>query len=66
MIRRPLLFALASLAFVTPTLRAQGTDVARPIRAAIATQGTNEPVTISGRATVSAGQMQARAFEVAL
>jgi diguanylate cyclase (GGDEF)-like protein/PAS domain S-box-containing protein len=67
MIRRPLLFALASLAvFLAPALRAQGTDVVRPVRAVFATLGTNEPVTIAGRATVSAGQMQSRAFEVAL
>jgi diguanylate cyclase (GGDEF)-like protein/PAS domain S-box-containing protein len=65
MIRRLLLPALAPLAtLVAPTLHAQG-DV-RPIRAAFATQGTGEPVTISGRATVSAGQLQSRAFEVAL
>jgi diguanylate cyclase (GGDEF)-like protein/PAS domain S-box-containing protein len=67
MIRRPLLFALASLAaFAAPVLRAQGRNVVRPIRSASATLGTNEPVTISGRATVSAGQMQSRAFEVAV
>ena len=67
MIRRPLLIALASLAtLVAPALHAQESDAVRPIRMAIATQGTSVPVTISGRATVSAGQMQSRAFEVAL
>jgi diguanylate cyclase (GGDEF)-like protein/PAS domain S-box-containing protein len=67
MLRRPLLFALASLAtLVAPALRAQGRDAVRPIRTAFAMQGTNVPVTISGRATVSAGQMQSRAFEIAV
>lgn len=67
MIRRPLLFALASLAaFAAPAVRAQGSNIVRPIRSASTTLGTNELVTISGRATVSAGQMQSRAFEVAV
>jgi diguanylate cyclase (GGDEF)-like protein/PAS domain S-box-containing protein len=67
MIRRPLLVALAPLAtLVAPALLAQGTDAVRPIRTVLAMQGAKEPVTISGRATVSAGQMQSRAFEVAL
>jgi diguanylate cyclase (GGDEF)-like protein/PAS domain S-box-containing protein len=67
MIRRPFLLAIASLAtFCAPTLRAQARDAVRPIRAALATLGTNERVTISGRATVSSGQMQSRAFEVAV
>ncbi|MFL5619701.1 MAG: diguanylate cyclase domain-containing protein [Gemmatimonadaceae bacterium] len=67
MIRRPLLFALVPLGtLVAPSLRAQGTNAVRPIRAASAMQGSSEAVTISGRATVSAGQMQSRAFEVAL
>ena len=66
MIRRLLLPALVLLVtLVAPELRAQGHAV-RPIRAAFATQGSNEPVTVSGRATVSAGQLQSRAFEVAL
>ena len=51
---------------VAPALLAQGRDTVRPIHSAFATQATNELVTISGRATVSAGQMQSRAFEVAL
>ena len=51
--------------FLAPTLRAQGADVVRPIRT-VSTDVTNERVTISGRATASAGQMQSRAFEVAL
>ena len=67
MICRPLLVALASLAtLVAPALRAQGSDTVRPIRTAIAMQGTRVPVTIAGRATVSAGQMQSRLFDVAL
>ena len=66
MIRRLLLLALAPLVTLVATeLCAQGNAV-RPIRAAFATQGTNDPVTISGRATVSAGQLQSRAFEVAV
>jgi diguanylate cyclase (GGDEF)-like protein/PAS domain S-box-containing protein len=66
MIRRLLLPVLVPLVtLVAPALRAQGNAV-RPIRAAFETQGTNELVTISGRATVSVGQMQSRAFEVAL
>ena len=66
MIRRLLLSAVAPLVtLVAPVLGAQAAAV-RPIRAAFATQGTSEPVTISGRATVSAGQLQSRAFEVAL
>jgi diguanylate cyclase (GGDEF)-like protein/PAS domain S-box-containing protein len=50
--------------FATP-LRAQGADVVRPIRS-VSTDETRERVTIAGRATASAGQMQSRAFEVAL
>src|SRR5689334_21709516 len=66
MIRRPLPFAFATLLLlVAHPLRAQGNDAVRSIRSAFATQGTNERVTISGRATVAAGQMQSRAFEVA-
>lgn len=67
MIRRPLLVALAAFAtFVAPNLDAQKSDAVRPIRSAFATQGTKEQVTVSGRATVSAGQLQSRAFEVAV
>ena len=66
MIRRLLLVAVPLLAsFLAPALRAQGADAVRPIRA-VSTDATNERVTISGRATASAGQMQSNAFEVAL
>ena len=67
MIRRLFLFAFAPLVtLVAPALHAQGADAVRPIRAAIATQGTSAVVTISGRATVTAGQLQSRAFDVAV
>ena len=67
MIRRLLLLAFAPLVtLVAPALHAQGADAVRPIRAAIATQGTSAVVTISGRATVTAGQLQSRAFDVAV
>jgi DNA/RNA endonuclease YhcR with UshA esterase domain len=66
MIRRLHPVAILLLAtFLVPDLRAQGTDSVRPIRT-IAADGTNERVTIAGRATASAGQMQSGAFEVAL
>ena len=67
MIRRH--FALAFLLIVTvasATLGAQGSGATRPIRSALATAGTNEPVTVAGRATAATGQMQRNAFEVAL
>ena len=50
---------------VAASLRAQGADVVRPIRT-VSTDKTSERVTISGRATASAGPMQSSAFEVAL
>jgi diguanylate cyclase (GGDEF)-like protein/PAS domain S-box-containing protein len=67
MIRRHLAFVVPLItAFAWGTLGAQGAGAARSIRSALATAGTNEPVTISGRATVAAGQMQRNAFEVAV
>ena len=66
MIRRLHLVPIVLLAtFLVPALRAQRTDPVRPIRT-ISTDGTNERVTIAGRATASAGQMQSSAFEIAL
>jgi diguanylate cyclase (GGDEF)-like protein/PAS domain S-box-containing protein len=66
MIHRLQLVAIPLLATVlVPALHAQGADVVRPIQT-VSTDGTNERVTISGRATASAGQMQSRAFEVAV
>jgi diguanylate cyclase (GGDEF)-like protein/PAS domain S-box-containing protein len=59
---------VAALLFATlfaMPLRAQGTDVVRPIRS-VSTDETRERVTIAGRATASTGQMQSRAFEIAL
>jgi diguanylate cyclase (GGDEF)-like protein/PAS domain S-box-containing protein len=67
MIRRPLALAFSLTLLVAPaTLGAQEHGATRPIRAALATVGTNEPVTIAGRATVATGQMHEKAFEVAL
>jgi diguanylate cyclase (GGDEF)-like protein/PAS domain S-box-containing protein len=67
MIRRPLSPALPLLATLVATaLRAQGADAVRPIREVLAAEGKNTAVTIAGRATVSSGQMQSNAFEVAL
>ena len=67
MIRRLLLTALPLLATLSATsIPAQGADSVRPIRTVFTTSGSNVPVTISGRATVSAGQMQSSAFEVAV
>ncbi len=44
----------------------EATAHSRSIAAALATEGTNTPVTIAGRATVGAGQLQSRGFEVAV
>jgi diguanylate cyclase (GGDEF)-like protein/PAS domain S-box-containing protein len=66
MIRRLLQVAIPFLAIVlVRPLRAQGADVVRPIRT-VSTDTTSERVTISGRATASAGQMQSKAFEVVM
>jgi diguanylate cyclase (GGDEF)-like protein/PAS domain S-box-containing protein len=66
--RRHLAVALSLLvtAFAAATLGAQGSGVVRPIRSVLATAGSNESITIAGRATVASGQMQRNAFEVAL
>src|SRR5687767_1517530 len=67
MIRRHLGFVFPLvIVFAWGTLGAQGASAARSIRSALATAGTNESVTIAGRATAAAGQMQRNAFEVAL
>ena len=67
MIRRHFAFIVPLLtAFAWGALGAQGAGAARSIRSAHATAGTNESVTIAGRATATAGQMQRNAFEVAL
>ena len=66
MCRRLLLLAVPLLApFLALALRAQGADLVRPIRT-VSSDTTGERVTIAGRATASAGQMQSRAFEVAV
>jgi diguanylate cyclase (GGDEF)-like protein/PAS domain S-box-containing protein len=67
MIRRPLALGTALIAAcLGATLGAQESAPARPIRSILATAGTNEPVTITGRATAAVGQMQRNVFEVAL
>jgi hypothetical protein len=63
--RLRLVAVLLFATLVVPSLRAQGVDVVRPIRS-VSTDETRERVTIAGRATASLGQMQSRAFEVAL
>ena len=66
MIHRLRLVAVSLFAALfAPPLRAQGADVVRPI-GAVSTGESRERVTVAGRATASAGQMQSRAFEVAL
>jgi diguanylate cyclase (GGDEF)-like protein/PAS domain S-box-containing protein len=67
MLSRHHLFGLALFAtsFVAE-LEAQDPSPTRPIRSALAFEGTNTKVTIAGRATASAGQMQSKAFEIAL
>lgn len=67
MIRRPRRLALLLLVLCAATeVGAQGSDAVRPIRSALATDNTTQRVTISGRATASAGQMQSTAFEIAV
>jgi hypothetical protein len=67
MIRRPSQLALLLLfACAASAAGAQGSDAVRPIQSVLATEATNQRVTISGRATVSAGQMQSTAFEIAV
>ena len=66
MISRQLHFGLPLLAtFFAAHLTAQEPTV-RPVASVFATEGTNTRVTIAGRATAAAGQMQRGAFEVAL
>lgn len=65
MTRRLLAIVVAQF-FLPLMLAAQDPSAAQPIRSALATDGSNAVVTVSGRATVSAGQMQSSAFEIAL
>lgn len=67
MIRRPCrLVLLLLVARAATDVGAQGSDAVRPIQSVLATDSTNQRVTISGRATASAGQMQSTAFEIAV
>jgi diguanylate cyclase (GGDEF)-like protein/PAS domain S-box-containing protein len=68
MISRSLRFgcSLAAVLVTSTVCGAQAPAVVQPIRAAVATEGTNAVVTVAGRATASAGQMQSTSFEVAL
>jgi diguanylate cyclase (GGDEF)-like protein/PAS domain S-box-containing protein len=69
MIRRSLhIVALTFAALGAPALVAaqEATAPASPIAEALATEGTNKLVTIAGRATVAAGQLQSTGFEIAL
>ena len=67
MIRRPCRLALLLLVVrAAAAVGAQGSDAIRPIQSVLATDGSNQRVTISGRATASAGQMQSTSFEIAV
>ena len=67
MSRRPRILGFVPLAAITAaTLGAQEPTAPRPIRSVLATKETNAPVTIAGRATAAAGQMQRSEFEIAL
>jgi diguanylate cyclase (GGDEF)-like protein/PAS domain S-box-containing protein len=67
MIRRTLALAFPLVVTVaSATLGAQGPEATRPIRSTLATVGTDELVTVTGRATVATGQMQEKVFEVAV
>jgi diguanylate cyclase (GGDEF)-like protein/PAS domain S-box-containing protein len=69
MLRRALQIGVivsATLGVSTPCDAQQPTANARSIREALATEGTNTLVTIAGRATVGAGQLQSSGFEIAL
>ena len=67
MLSRHLRFVLPLFATIfSANLLAQDAAAVRPIGSAIATEGSNAPVTIAGRATASAGQMQTKAFEIAI
>jgi diguanylate cyclase (GGDEF)-like protein/PAS domain S-box-containing protein len=56
----------ATLGVSTPGAAQQPDAPARTIRAVLATEGTNTVVTVAGRATVGAGQLQSSGFEIAL
>jgi hypothetical protein len=69
MIRRSLYIIATVGATLGASARAGGAQAAaptRPIAQALATEGTNALVTIAGRATVGAGQLQSSGFEIAL
>jgi diguanylate cyclase (GGDEF)-like protein/PAS domain S-box-containing protein len=69
MIRRSLYIIATVGATLGASARAGGAQAAaptRPIAQALATEGTNAVVTIAGRATVGAGQLQSSGFEIAL
>jgi diguanylate cyclase (GGDEF)-like protein/PAS domain S-box-containing protein len=69
MIRRSLhTVALLFAALGAPALVAaqEAPPLASPIAEVLATEGTNALVTIAGRATVAAGQLQSSGFEIAL
>ena len=67
MIRRQCqLVLLFVVLFVATSLGAQGSEAVRPIQSVLGMDSTNQRVTISGRATASAGQMQSTAFEIAV
>ena len=68
MIRRPLHIALVSAALAVAALGAaqEANPPVRPIAEALATEGTDAVVTVAGRATVGAGQLQSSGFEMAL
>jgi len=69
MTRRSLhIVALMFVALGAPALAAAQDTTAptSPIADALATEGTNKQVTIAGRATVAAGQLQSSGFEIAV
>jgi diguanylate cyclase (GGDEF)-like protein/PAS domain S-box-containing protein len=67
MIRRPLTLGPVLVAVLAAAkLGAQDPAAVRPIRSVLSTDVGNAPVTIAGRATAAAGQMQRSAFEIAV
>lgn len=67
MLSRQLRITLPLLATIfVADLVAQDPGTVRPIGAVLATEGSETRVTIAGRATASTGQMQSKAFEIAL
>jgi len=69
MLRRALKIGVivsATFGVSTPCDAQQPMANARTIREALASEGTNTLVTLAGRATVGAGQLQSNSFEIAL